>query len=81
METKKLAAIAQLVQHQALGHEVVWLNLPAILQVALGGYCSSSLTISGCNNWYQALVGKFRADSGDYYIQARTLNDGTTLAL
>ena len=40
--------IAQSVKHWALDHEVVGLNLPADLEVTLGGHSSSSLTIPRC---------------------------------
>ena len=40
------AGIAHLVEHWALGHEVLGLNLPlAVLEVTLGSHSSGSLTI------------------------------------
>ena len=42
------AVIAQLVEHQALGHGVTGLNLLAVLEVTLSGYSNGCLTIPRC---------------------------------
>ena len=47
----QLAGIAQSVEHQALGHKVMGLNLPAILEVTMGSHSSNSLTIPRWNIW------------------------------
>ena len=44
-ENQSAARIAQLVEHQALGREVLGSNL---LEVTLGGHSSGSLTVPRC---------------------------------
>ena len=44
----KPAGLAQLVEHQVLGHEVLGSNLLAVTKVTLGGPSSGSLTIPRC---------------------------------
>ena len=45
------AGTAQSVEHLALVHEVVGLNMPAIVVVTLGGHSRGSLTTPTCKIW------------------------------
>ena len=77
------AGIAQSVEHRALSHKIMGLNLPVVPEVTLGDHSSSSFTTPRCKIGTRPWPGQSELTPRIHYVQVTggAGNGASTLAL